>query len=161
MLTQLKSSLDQHPQANITCAAAGSIIGETGNIFAGEVETFLAGEAHARQGDDTKVESVDNKEVAGSGKVSLKERRVRKIAKRVMAVSVQFAFAFIRSLVDSERTSGYTDTVNVYSSDDNHRHCRTPALVRILIFSSLESRTYVLIPLIQCHINMKCCCQCS
>ena len=55
MRTQLKSSLDQHPQANITCAAAGSIVGETGNIFAGEVETFLAGEAHARQGDDTKV----------------------------------------------------------------------------------------------------------
>ena len=69
------------------------IVGETGNIFAGVVETFLAEEARARQGDDTKVEFVDNKEDAGAGKVSVKERRVRRIAKRVIAVSVYFAFS--------------------------------------------------------------------
>ena len=68
------------------------IVGETGNIFAGEVEAFLAEEARARHVDDTKVEFVGDKEDAGAGKVSLKERRVRKIAKRVIAVSVCFTF---------------------------------------------------------------------
>lgn len=83
------------------------IVGETGNIFAGEVEAFLAEEARVRPGDDTKVESVGDKEDAGSGKVSLKERRVRKIAKRVIAVSVGFLFVFVGREIDSERTFGY------------------------------------------------------
>lgn len=81
------------------------IVGETGNIFAGEVEAFIAEEARARRGDDTKVEFVGDKEAAGAGKVSLKERRVRKIAKRIIAVSVCLASAFV--VIESEGTFGY------------------------------------------------------
>ena len=83
------------------------IVGETGNIFAGEVEAFLAEEARARHGDETKVEFVGDKEDADAGKVSLKERRVRKIAKRVIAVSVGFLFVFVGRKIDSESTFGY------------------------------------------------------
>lgn len=83
------------------------IVGETGNILAGEVEAFLAEEARGRRGDNTKVEFMGDKEDAGAGKVSLKERRVRKIAKRVIAVSVCFASVFVGSKIDPERTFGY------------------------------------------------------
>ena len=82
------------------------IVGETGNIFAGEVEAFLAEEARARHGDDTKVEFVGDKEDAVAGKVSLKERRVRKIAKRVIAVSVCFVFIFVGIKIDSDGDFG-------------------------------------------------------
>jgi len=83
-----------HPRSSrvLVRKTMAGIVGETGNIFAGEVEAFLAEEARARRADDTKVEFVGDKEDAGAGKVSLKERRVRKIAKRVIAVSVCFAF---------------------------------------------------------------------
>ena len=95
-----------HPRSSrvLVRKTMAGIVGETGNIFAGEVEAFLAEEARARRGDDTKGEFVGDKEDAGAGKVSLKERRVRKIAKRVIAVSVRFAFVFVGSKIDSEGT---------------------------------------------------------
>jgi hypothetical protein len=134
------------------------IVGETGNIFACEVEAFLAKEARARRGDDTKVDVVGD---AGAGKVLLKERRVRKIAKRVIAVSVCFAFVFVgRSIL----TLVTKDKVNVYSSDNNHRQGRTPAFVRILIFSSLRVVFYKLmlsIVVLGLIINTKNCLYCS
>jgi hypothetical protein len=140
------------------------IVGETGNIFAGEVEAFLAEEARARREDDTKVEVVGDKEDAGAGKVSLKERRVRNIAKRVIAVSVCFVFVFVGSKIDSERTLSTKDKVNVHSSDDKHRQGRTPALVRILIFSFLRVVFYKLmlsIVVLGLIINTKNCLYCS
>jgi len=92
-----------------------AIVGEVGNIFAGEVEAFLAQEACARRGDVAKVEDGGDKD--DTGKVSPKERRVRKIAKRVIGVSVCFpsgnGIEFEENLV--------TDKINVYSSVDNHR----------------------------------------
>ncbi|KIM39015.1 hypothetical protein M413DRAFT_447379 [Hebeloma cylindrosporum] len=69
-----------------------AIVGEAGNIFAGEVEAFLAEEARARRGDYAKVEFVGDQEDAG--KVSLKERRVRKIAKKVIGVSTRLMFIY-------------------------------------------------------------------
>jgi hypothetical protein len=67
-----------------------AVVGEAGNIFAGEVETFLAEEARAQRGDYEKVQCVGEKEE--DGKMSLKERRVRKIAKKVVGVSVCITF---------------------------------------------------------------------
>lgn len=61
-------------------------IEELGHIFAGEVEAFLAEEARARRGHYEKVVFVG--EDADEDKVSPKERRVRKIAKRALAVTV-------------------------------------------------------------------------
>ena len=61
---------------------------EIGNIFAGEVEAFLAEEARARRGVYEKVEFIG--EGIDDTKVSPKERRVRKIAKRVITVVVCF-----------------------------------------------------------------------
>jgi len=104
-----------------------AIIGEAGNIFAGEVEAFLAEEARARRGDYEKVEFVGDKEDAGQ--VSLKERRVRKIAKRVIGVSVCFAFVFVGSEIDFDGYLGI-DKIDVYSSVSNHRQVRAPVLVR-------------------------------
>jgi hypothetical protein len=122
-----------HPRSSrvLVRKTMAGIVGEIGNIFAGEVEVVLAEEARVRPRDNTKVEFVGDKEGAGAGKVSLKERRVRKIAKRVIAVSVCFAFLFDGIL---KRTFVYTDKVNVYSSDYSHRQGRTPTLVCILIF---------------------------
>ena len=98
-----------HPRSSrvLVRKTMAGIVGETGNIFAGEVEAFLAEEARARRIDDTKVEFVGDKEDAGAGRVWLKEKRVRKIAKRVIAVSVCFAFVFVGSKIDSERILGY------------------------------------------------------
>lgn len=125
-----------HPRSSrvLVRKTMAGIVAETGNILAGEVEAFLAEEARARRRDDTKVETMGDKEDSGTGKVSLKERRVRKIAKKVIAVSVCFTFVFVGSKIDSEMTLVTTDKVNVHSSDDNHCQGRTPALVRILIF---------------------------
>ncbi|KIM39011.1 hypothetical protein M413DRAFT_447369 [Hebeloma cylindrosporum] len=83
-----------HPRSSrvLVRKTLAAIVGETGNIFAGEVEAFLAEEALSRRGDDTKVEFTGDKEDAGAGKVSLKERRVRKIAKRVIAVSTRLMY---------------------------------------------------------------------
>ena len=61
---------------------------EMGNIFAGEVEAFLAEEARARRGVYEKVEFIGDE--VDDTKVSPKERRVRKIAKRVITVLVCF-----------------------------------------------------------------------
>jgi len=67
-----------------------AVIGETGNIFVGEVEAFLAEEARARRGHYEKIQFVGDKEE--EGKMSWKERRVRKIAKKVMGVSTRLKF---------------------------------------------------------------------
>jgi len=111
-----------------------AIVGEAGTIFAGEVEAFLAEESRARRGDYEKVEFVGDKEDAG--KASLKERRVRKIAKKVTGVSVRFAFVFVESEIDPERNSG-VDKIDVYLSVSNHGQVRAPVLVRILMFSCI------------------------
>ncbi|CAA7266340.1 unnamed protein product [Cyclocybe aegerita] len=64
-------------------------IGETGNILAGEIEAFLAEEAKARRGEcDDPLVATDGRE-ADEDKASPKERRVRKIGKRVLAVSIR------------------------------------------------------------------------
>ncbi|KAJ3509937.1 hypothetical protein NLJ89_g4950 [Agrocybe chaxingu] len=64
-------------------------IGETGNILAGEIEAFLAEEAKARRGEyDDPLVGTDGGEV-GEDKASPKERRVREIGKRVLAVSIR------------------------------------------------------------------------
>jgi len=65
-----------------------AIIGETGNIFAGEVEAFLAEEQKARNGFHEKVEFTICAD--DDLKASPKEKRTRKIGKRVVAVSVNF-----------------------------------------------------------------------
>jgi hypothetical protein len=109
-----------------------AIVGEAGNIFAGEVEAFLAEETRARRGDYAKVEFVGDQEDAG--KVSLKERRVRKIAKKVIGVSVCFGLAFVGSEIDSDGNLGI-DQIDVYLSISNHRQVRAPVLVRIIMFS--------------------------
>lgn len=59
-----------------------AVIGESGNIFGGEIEAFLAEEERARNG------IYDQKPDGGQDKLSLKERRVRKISQRVITVSV-------------------------------------------------------------------------
>ena len=61
---------------------------EIGNIFAGEVEAFLAEEARAHRGYYEKVKFVGHEKVDSDTKVSPKERRVRKVAKRVITVAV-------------------------------------------------------------------------
>src|SRR5882757_6613026 len=63
---------------------------EIGNIFAGEVEAFLAEEARARRGLLEKVEFVGQNKIDSDTKVSPKEKRVRKIATRVIIVAVCF-----------------------------------------------------------------------
>ena len=72
---------------------------EIGNIFAAEVEAFLAEEARARRGVYEKVEFFGTK--VDDTKVSPKERRVRKIAKRVITVVVCFpsSMLLIRILI--------------------------------------------------------------
>jgi len=67
-----------------------AVIGEAGNIFVGEVEAFLAEEARARRGHYEKIQFVGDKEE--ESKMSRKEKRVRKIAKKVMGVSVCITF---------------------------------------------------------------------
>jgi hypothetical protein len=59
-------------------------IGELGDLLAVEVEALLAEEARLRSGHYEKVEFVGN----SGGKVSAKEKRVRKIAQKVMVVAV-------------------------------------------------------------------------
>jgi len=59
-------------------------VGELSHILAVEVEALLAEEARLRAGHYEKVEFVGNSE----GKMSAKERRVRKIAQKVMVVAV-------------------------------------------------------------------------
>lgn len=61
---------------------------ELGNIFGKEVEAFLAEEARARSGnyDKENIDWVDN--VLFEDAVSPKERRIRKVAQRVLAVFV-------------------------------------------------------------------------
>jgi len=138
-----------------------AIIGEAGNIFAGEVEAFLAEEARARRGDYEKVEFVGDKEDAG--KVSLKERRVIKIAKRVIGVSVCFAFVFVESEIDFDGYLGI-DKIDVHSSVSNHRQVRAPVLVRILMFSYMRVVLYRLILMIVVlglMRNTKNCLRCS
>ncbi|KAF8168489.1 hypothetical protein B0H34DRAFT_816566 [Crassisporium funariophilum] len=68
--------------------ALAASTGEFGIILAGEVEAFLAEEARARSGHLEKVEFVGNQELDET-KVSAKEKRVRKIAKRVIAVATR------------------------------------------------------------------------
>jgi len=63
---------------------------EIGNIFAGEVEAFLAEEARARRGVYEKVQFVGHDSVDSNTKISPKEKRVRNIAKRVIIVAVCF-----------------------------------------------------------------------
>jgi len=92
-----------------------AIVGEVGNIFAGEVEAFLAQEVRERRGDDAKVEFAGDKD--DTSKVSPKERRMRKIAKRVIGVSVCFPPG---NEIDFEENL-VTDKINVYSSIDNNR----------------------------------------
>jgi hypothetical protein len=65
-----------------------AVIREMGNILAGEVEAILAEEARARRGLYEKVKFVGPDKVDSDAKVSPKERRVRKIAKRVITVVV-------------------------------------------------------------------------
>jgi hypothetical protein len=64
---------------------------EQGNIFGQEVEAFLAEEARARSGHYEK-ETVDWMDQVGGGEsvlpVSPKERRIRKVAHRALAVFV-------------------------------------------------------------------------
>jgi hypothetical protein len=61
-----------------------------GNIFAGEVEAFLAEEARARGGFYEKAEFVGGDKVDSDSKVSPKERRVRKVGQRVITLAVCF-----------------------------------------------------------------------
>ncbi|CAA7266342.1 unnamed protein product [Cyclocybe aegerita] len=75
-------------------------IGETGNILAGEIEAFLAEEAKARCGQYDTV-PVSNDAVVDEDKVSPKEKRIRKIGKRVLAVAMRLkelyeSFTFAR-----------------------------------------------------------------
>lgn len=72
-----------------------AVIREIGNILAGEVEAVLAEEARARRGLYEKVQFVGPNKVDSDAKVSPKERRVRKIAKRVITVVV----CFLRSAI--------------------------------------------------------------
>lgn len=62
-----------------------AIAGEVGHIFAGEVEAFLLEEAHTRGASDEKAQTNSRTERA-----SIKEKRVRKIGRRVVAVAVSF-----------------------------------------------------------------------
>jgi hypothetical protein len=66
---------------------------EIGNIFAGEVEAFLAEEARARRGLYEKVEFVGQNKIDSDTKVSPKEKRVRKIATRLITVVVCFRWS--------------------------------------------------------------------
>ncbi|KAJ3501936.1 hypothetical protein NLJ89_g9115 [Agrocybe chaxingu] len=75
-------------------------IGETGNILAGEIEAFLAEEAKARRGQYDTI-PVSNDAVVDEDKVSPKEKRIRKIGKRVLAVAMRLkelyeSFTFAR-----------------------------------------------------------------
>ncbi|KAH9487318.1 hypothetical protein JR316_0001391 [Psilocybe cubensis] len=63
-----------------------AVISESGNIFAGEVEAFLSEEQKGRSGIYEKIELVGRAE-PDDKKVSPKERRIRRIARRVIAVS--------------------------------------------------------------------------
>lgn len=137
-----------------------AIIGEAGNIFAGEVEAFLAEEARARRGDYEKVDVMCDEEPASE--VSPKERRVRKIAKRVIGVSVCFTFVFVGKEIDSDGNLGI-DKIDVDSSVSNHRQVRAPVLVRIL-FSYLRvvfCRLMLLIVVLGLMRNTKNCLRCS
>lgn len=69
---------------------------EIGHIFAAEVEAVLAEEARARRGLYEKVEIKFGQSKVDSDTKSLppKERRVRKIAKRVITVAVCSVFFF-------------------------------------------------------------------
>ncbi|KAF9560292.1 hypothetical protein CPC08DRAFT_708223 [Agrocybe pediades] len=63
-----------------------AVLGESGNIFAGEVEAFLAEEQRARNGFYEKVEFTKGNDDL---KASPKEKRTRKIGRRVVAVSTR------------------------------------------------------------------------
>ena len=63
---------------------------EISHIFAVEVEAFLAEEARARRGVYEKLKFIGHDQVDSDTKVSPKERRVRKIARRVITVAVCF-----------------------------------------------------------------------
>ncbi|KAF8907694.1 hypothetical protein CPB84DRAFT_1768565 [Gymnopilus junonius] len=63
-----------------------AIINESGNIFGGEIEAFLAEEERARNG------VYDQKPDTGKDRLTLKERRVRKISRRVITVSTRLRF---------------------------------------------------------------------
>ncbi|KAF8972504.1 hypothetical protein BDZ97DRAFT_1722616 [Flammula alnicola] len=67
-----------------------AIVGEAGNIFTGEIEAFLAEEARARRGDFEKTRI--NFGAESDEKMSLKERRMRKIAKRIVGISTRLRF---------------------------------------------------------------------
>ncbi|KAF9042212.1 hypothetical protein BJ165DRAFT_257137 [Panaeolus papilionaceus] len=67
---------------------ASSIISELGRILAGEIEAFLAEEARARRGIDEKVVFMSELE-DGDEKVTMKERRVRRVGRRVVEVSTK------------------------------------------------------------------------
>ncbi|KAF8972501.1 hypothetical protein BDZ97DRAFT_1649682 [Flammula alnicola] len=67
-----------------------AIVGEAGNIFTGEIEAFLAEEARARRGDFEKTPLASSAE--DDEKMSPKERRMRKIAKRIISVSTRLRF---------------------------------------------------------------------
>ena len=59
-----------------------AVIAESGNIIGGEIEAFLAEEERVRNG------IYDQAPELGKDRLSMKERRVRRISGRVMAVSV-------------------------------------------------------------------------
>jgi hypothetical protein len=74
-----------------------AIVGEVGHIFAGEVEAFLLEEARTRGTGDEKEQSR-----SGTQNASIKEKRVRKIGRRVVAVAVSF---FGRWMMCNDRRS--------------------------------------------------------
>jgi hypothetical protein len=78
-----------------------AIVGEVGHIFAGEVEAFLLEEARTR-GTGTG----DEKEQPSSGtqNASIKEKMVRKIGRRVVAVAVSFFRAWM--MCNDRRSNG-------------------------------------------------------
>ncbi|KDR68787.1 hypothetical protein GALMADRAFT_78068 [Galerina marginata CBS 339.88] len=84
-----------HPRSSrvLIRKTLAAIIGEEGNIFGGEVEAFLAEEERARNGIYEKVQFL-GKDGKDDQKMSPKERRVRKIAKRVIAVSTRLRFIY-------------------------------------------------------------------
>jgi len=111
-----------------------AVVGEVGNIFAGEVEAFLAEEARARRGDygSERIQCVGEKDE--DGKMSLKEWRVRKIAKKVFAVSV--CVTFFISFELRAHLNLVIDKVEVHLSVSNHCQVRTSVLVRIPVLST-------------------------
>ncbi|KAF8798312.1 hypothetical protein BYT27DRAFT_7177807 [Phlegmacium glaucopus] len=80
----------------------GAATREIGNIFAAEVEAFLAEEARARRGVYEKVEFVGPDKVDSDTKVSPKEKRVRKIGRRLITVATR-----LRGLAPSLSTAKF------------------------------------------------------